>query len=121
MRDLLTITKALSDENRIRAMMMLRHGELCVCQIIELLGLDPSTVSKHMSILRQSGLVDGHKDGRWMYYCLPDRSASKAVRQAVKLLTDNLGDALQTKKDDEKLQKIMEIDREALCKRQMGK
>jgi len=118
MKDILTLTKALADENRIRAVMMLRHGELCVCQIIEMLGLAPSTVSKHMSILRQAHLVDGHKDGRWMYYCLPGRSASRAVKQALKLITDNLGESLQTQKDDAKLDRVLKTDKEVLCKRQ---
>ena len=70
MLETLNITKALSDENRIRALMMLTGGELCVCQIIEMLGLAPSTVSKHMSILRQAGLVETRKEGRWIYYRL---------------------------------------------------
>lgn len=121
MEDVLAITKALADEKRIRALMMLRHGELCVCQIIELLGLAPSTVSKHMSILRQAHLVDGHKDGRWMYYSLPGRNAPKAVKQALKLITDNLADNLQTQKDDEKLGKVLKIDKETLCKKQIAK
>ena len=49
----------------------LRQKEFCLCQIIELVGLAPSTVSKHMSILKQSRLVNSRKDGRWMYYRLP--------------------------------------------------
>jgi DNA-binding transcriptional ArsR family regulator len=121
MKEVLAITKALADENRIRALMMLRHGELCVCQIIEMLGLAPSTVSKHMSILRQAHLVDGHKDGRWMYYCLPGRTASRAVKQAIKLIIDNLGDALQTRKDDDKLDRVLKTKKEILCKKQTAK
>ena len=62
MLDFIDLAKALSDENRVRALMMLREGELCVCQIIELLGLAPSTVSKHMSILRQVRLVQTRKN-----------------------------------------------------------
>lgn len=72
MFEILNITKALADENRIRALMMLTDGELCVCQIIEMLGLAPSTVSKHMSILKQAGLVNTRKEGRWIYYRLAD-------------------------------------------------
>ncbi len=121
MDDILAIAKALADKNRMRALMMLRHGGLCVCQIIEMLGLAPSTVSKHMSVLRQAHLVDGHKDGRWMYYRLPGRNGSKAVKQAIKLLTDNLGESRQTQEDDEKLQKVLETNKEALCKKQMAK
>lgn len=65
------VAKALSDPNRLRALAALTRGELCVCQIMELLELVPSTVSKHMSVLRQAGLVAGRKRGKWMYYSLP--------------------------------------------------
>ena len=65
MRAFLAIAKALADENRARALMALGGGELCLCQIIEVLGMSPSTVSKHMSILHQAGLVERRKDGRW--------------------------------------------------------
>jgi ArsR family transcriptional regulator len=51
--------------------MMLCDGELCVCQLIKMLGLAPSTVSKHMSILRQARLVQARKEGKWMYYRFP--------------------------------------------------
>lgn len=71
------ITKALADPNRVRIVMALREGELCVCRIIELLQLAPSTVSKHLTILKHAGLVEGRKEGRWMHYRLPhDRSSA---------------------------------------------
>ena len=56
--------KALGDESRMRAILALRGRELCVCQIVELLKLAHSTVSKHMSILREAGLVQSRKIGR---------------------------------------------------------
>ena len=75
MKDFLNITKALADENRLRMLMALQDGELCVCQITELMGLAMSTVSKHLSILYQAGLVNARKEGRWMYYSLPGKGA----------------------------------------------
>jgi ArsR family transcriptional regulator len=116
--DILNIAKALGDGNRLRALMALDSGELCVCQIIEILNLAPSTVSKHMSILRQAGLVEARKDGRWMYYRLAGRSASKATREAMKWVRRNLGDAPQIDQDRKKLAKILSMDREVLCKKQ---
>src|ERR1035437_4814751 len=83
MRDCLNITKALSDENRLRMLMALRDGELCVCQLTELMGLAMSTVSKHLSILYQAGLVAARKDARWMYYSLPRKGASAVAGEAV--------------------------------------
>jgi DNA-binding transcriptional ArsR family regulator len=63
-RDFLSITKALSDEARVRALLAVKDGELCLCQIIHLLRLAPSTVSKHMSILVQAGLLECRKERR---------------------------------------------------------
>jgi DNA-binding transcriptional ArsR family regulator len=118
MNAILDITKALADEKRQRALMALAGGELCVCQIIELLGLAPSTVSKHMSILRQARLVEARKEGRWMYYRLPNRHAAPPVRGAIAWLQKNLGRTTQILQDQKKLQQILKVDREVLCKRQ---
>jgi DNA-binding transcriptional ArsR family regulator len=73
-----TITKSLSDPNRVRILMALHGGELCVCRIIELLQLAPSTVSKHITVLKQAGLVEGRKEGRWMHYRLPGKENASA-------------------------------------------
>ena len=77
MWDFMAVTKALADENRVRMLLALQKQELCVCQIIELVKLAPSTVSKHMSILRAARLVDARKDGRWMFYRLAGLAISK--------------------------------------------
>jgi len=104
MRAFLAITKALSDETRVRALMALADGEACVCQIIEILRLSPSTVSKHMSILQQAGLVERRKDGRWHYYCLAGRDAPPLVRQALRWTLKAL-----------EQEKIIVADAKALC------
>ena len=118
MRETIDIAKALSDANRVRALMLLTDGPLCVCQIIEMLGLAASTTSKHMSILRQAGLVEADKQGRWMHYRLPSRGASKQVRQALRWVSDSLGDDPRIQRDKAKLIKLMKVDKEALCRKQ---
>ena len=65
MREILSITKALSDESRLRALIAVKDGELCLCQIIQVLGLAPATVSKHMDTLERAGLVERRRQGRW--------------------------------------------------------
>ena len=82
MQEFLAITKALSDENRVRVLMALSAGELCVCQIIELLKLAPSTVSKHISILKQARLVESTKNGKWVYY-RTDSNVPKVASEAI--------------------------------------
>lgn len=69
--------KALSDASRLRVVAALLHfDELCACHIVELLGVSGATVSAHMSVLIQSGLVTSCKRGRWIHYRL-DRQHSK--------------------------------------------
>ena len=83
MNAFLAISKALSDENRVRALLAVAQGELCLCQVIELLKLSPATVSKHMLILQQAGLVTRRKQGRWHYYRLAGEDAPDMVREAI--------------------------------------
>mgnify|MGYP000635278578 CR=1 FL=1 len=116
MREFLSITKALSDENRVRALMALAGGELCVCQIIELLGLAPSTVSKHMAILHQAGLVQTRKDGRWIYYRLPEEPALPCARQALTMAMDCLGKDDRIREDARTLKGVRKMTREELCR-----
>lgn len=118
MNNVLDLTKALADGSRLRILTALRAGELCVCQLIELLELAPSTVSKHMSILRQARLVEARKDGRWMYYRLADRGSAKPVREVLAWLQRHLSDTPEITQDHKKLQKILRIDRGVLCQKQ---
>ena len=115
MLDFISITKALSDENRVRALMMLRDGELCVCQLIEMLGLAPSTVSKHMSILRQARLVQARKEGRWMYYRLPDGDAPQCVLEAVQWMQKAIADDKRIVADGRQVKRVGKLDRDRLC------
>ena len=62
--------KALGDETRLRILGLLRHGELCVCDIMEVLKLPQSTASRHLAYLKNSKLVCGTRRGKWMYYRL---------------------------------------------------
>ena len=118
MHTILNITKALADGNRLRILMALQGGELCVCQVIALLGLAPSTVSKHMYILRQAGLVEARKDGRWMYYRLAGSDAEKPIQEALSWAHRHLARTPEMVADGKKLKRILKTDREILCKKQ---
>jgi ArsR family transcriptional regulator, arsenate/arsenite/antimonite-responsive transcriptional repressor len=98
--------------------MILRHGELCVCQIVELLGLAPSTVSKHMAILRQARLVESRKDGRWMFYRLAEDDAPDEARQLTSLISHLLAGDPKMRDDAKRLRQILKMDRDELCRRQ---
>ena len=114
MRELITITKALSDESRVRALLALKDRELCVCQIIDLLGLAPSTVSKHMALLMHAGLITRRKEGRWHFYRVAGAGASPEVRSALKWVFGALQDSPVIRDDAERLEKVMALDLEEL-------
>ncbi len=120
MRELLAITNALADESRVRVLIALSRGRLCVCQIVELLQLAPSTVSKHLSILRQGGLVESEKRGRWIYYALPAEPDGSA-RRSIVWVRDALAKDPRIVEDARRLKIILKEDPEELCRRQLGK
>lgn len=75
MKNLVKIFKALSDSSRLRILKMLEVRPLCVCEITEVLGLATSTVSKHLSILKEAEFISDKKDGKWVnYYLSPDQN-----------------------------------------------
>jgi len=118
---LMITTRALADENRVRVLLALEGRELCVCQIIELLGLAPSTVSKHMSILKQARLVEARKDGRWMYYRLAGKDAPREVRDAIAWVCRSVSASRKIREDAKRLKKILKLDPEKLCRAQSEK
>lgn len=118
MRAFLQVTKALADENRLRLVLALRRGELCVCQLTELLALAPSTVSRHLALLQQAGLVRGRKDGRWVYFALPGRDAPLLIREALDWVAQSLGRGPEAAADARRLRDILREDPSELCKRQ---
>ena len=100
MREILQITGALSDRSRLRVFAALtRHEELCVCQITEMLGFAPATVSRHMSLLLNAGLVQSRKSGRWVYY----RRSTAVSPLLLKWLNQALAQAPEIAADDKLL------------------
>jgi DNA-binding transcriptional ArsR family regulator len=118
MRDFMAVAKALGDQTRIRMLLALREGELCVCQITEVFGLAPSTISKHLSILYQAGLVNSRKEGRWMYYTLPGKHVPAHVRHAIEWVRKDLAEDECILADVAKLKRVLAMDPVELCKRQ---
>jgi len=117
MRDIMDILKALADENRLRALGALRGGELCVCQLIALLDLAPSTVSKHLTILRAARLVESRKDGRWMYYRLSKEFRIPSAGKLLALLFKDMAKTRRMVEDRKRLKRICAEDTENLCRR----
>jgi ArsR family transcriptional regulator len=77
--DYVPVFKALSDETRLKIIDMLSCGEMCACDILEKFSISQSTLSYHMKILTESGLVNGVRDGAWMRYTLRSERIEEAI------------------------------------------
>ena len=107
----MNITKALSDENRIRILMALHErGELCVCHLIDLLELAPSTVSKHLFLLKNARLIVVRKDGRWAHYRLNgNKTAPSSVTDALAWVTRSIADDPVIEGDRQRLDNLLTV------------
>jgi ArsR family transcriptional regulator len=112
MKTQLKVFKALSDRNRLIIVKMLEVKPMCVCEITAALKLAPSTVSKHLSLLNEAGLIQDRKVGKWVNYSLIP-SPSPLVKGIMRLLRGSY-------KDDPELlpylKKAREVDRKDLCR-----
>lgn len=115
MENTLKIAKALADGNRMRVVAaLIDRDQLCVCQIVEILRLATATVSRHINILQNAGLVQSRKEGRWVYYRL-DESFPGLLRT---WLLDSLLNSTQVEVDKKHLETILTCDPEELCRHQ---
>lgn len=127
MRAFLAITKALADESRVRIVMALAKGELCLCQLIAMLGLAPSTVSKHMAVLMQAGLTKCRKAGRWHYYRLADAAQEerRPIWETIKWVQAMVQDSVVVEEDRKRLEGLSAeeaaIAAACMAKRAIGK
>ncbi len=97
--------KALGDETRLKMIGLLGHGELCVCDLMEVLDLPQSKASRHLAYLRSCRWVVGRRSGKWMYYRLhPDLTESAAH----KTLTEYVSGLAGLQKEYEKLKVYLE-------------
>jgi DNA-binding transcriptional ArsR family regulator len=92
---------------------MLRSGELCVCQITEVLKLAPSTVSAHLKELKQAGLATERKDGRWVYFGLTE---NQNTRSWIAAALSPLARDPQLEADNELVQELRSLPVEDLCR-----
>lgn len=80
------VFKAFCDEKRLRILELLRSGEKCACILVEQLDMAQSTLSYHMKILCESGVVDSRQDGKWTHYKISEKGSYSAL-ELLKTLT----------------------------------
>lgn len=83
------IFKAFCDENRLRILDMLKTGTKCACVLLESLDISQSTLSHHMKILVESGIVETEKDGKWTYYSISNEGSLVAKQLLEEIITVN--------------------------------
>ncbi len=115
MRDFELAMKAVGDPTRTRILKLLEGGGLCVCQVQAVLGLAPSTVSKHLTVLKLAGLVEDRRDGKWIEYALADEGRHAHVRPVLQLLRGVLDREPAVVADRRRLREIKAIPLTELC------
>jgi ArsR family transcriptional regulator len=114
MKSFLKITKALSDPNRVKILKMLQYRRLCVCEIQGALKLAQPTISKHLKVLEEAGLVAYEKEGLWVNYHLTDGRESPYAAT----LLGNLKHWLEGDPEIQEIKKILpSLNREIICRR----
>ncbi len=101
--DTTALARAVSDPTRVRILMALAGGEVCACHLADLVRLDPSTISRHLAVLKAAGLVVGRKAGRWVHYRRPAAEAAEPVARTLAWLDALLAESAQVAADREEL------------------
>ena len=114
MKSFLKVMKALSDPNRVKIIKLLQQKMMCVCELRGALKIAQPTVSKHLKILEEAGLVDYAKDGLWVNYYLADGNASPYAASV-------LGNLKHWLEEDPEIadlvKKVPLLNREELCRK----
>ncbi|MCX7736913.1 MAG: metalloregulator ArsR/SmtB family transcription factor [Candidatus Kapabacteria bacterium] len=112
MEELTKIYSALSDKNRLRILILLSRKSLCVCELQAILKISVSTVSKHLSILKEAGFIIDEKDGKWVNYKINRLSKNPLIHQLLAATEVYLKDNHIVLDD---LNKIIDVDRYEIC------
>ncbi|HEX3800890.1 MAG TPA: metalloregulator ArsR/SmtB family transcription factor [Verrucomicrobiae bacterium] len=105
MRNLPLFFSALADENRLRLLLLIGKGEVCVCHLQSVLQTNQPKISRHLAYLKRAGLVSARRDGKWMHYRLGKLDAFQQ-----KILAETLHDLkrhAQIQRDLQRLKKIL--------------
>jgi len=111
MESILRCLKALGDENRIRILMLLRQRELCVCQLMGVLGISQPLVSRHLSVLKAAGLVRARREGKLMYYSFTETARTGGKAGLLQLVADAVRDDARLARDLKRLRECTELEK----------
>src|SRR5512134_4171651 len=113
------VMKAASDPTRVRILKILESGEICVCQIIAVIALGQSTISKHLFLLRAAGLIKDRRDRKWIHYSLDGKSGNPYAGTLLRNIRKWLNDDPLIRKDRERAAMARDIGPVVICERGM--
>ena len=114
LKEMEKIIKALADKNRLRIIYLLNgKRDICVCEITDIIGLSQPTISSHLRLLENAGLVESDKDGLWVNYNI-NSLADLFSRKSIEMICKDLKKDKQTISD---LKKLKAINRDKICRK----
>ncbi len=114
----MSVLKAVADKNRLRIVAsLLQHEELCACQIIEMLGVAGATVSRHLAVLQDAGMIISRKDGRWNYFRLNEQLPQDFPKEWLQNTLNGMPEIINDQKHLDSILKENPVD---ICRRQRG-
>lgn len=113
------VMKAVADPTRVRILKILEEGEMCVCQVIAVIALGQSTISKHLFLLRAARLIKDRRDKKWIHYSLDGKSGNPYASTALRNLRKWLNDDPVIARDRERAAHARAIGPMAICERNL--
>ena len=114
MKELVLTAKALADPTRVRILMALQEYELCVCELCDALTVTQSTLSTHLQVIRDAGLVSARKQGKWMYYAIAP-SARRLVNSLFGFFSSSLKTDAMLRRDGKRLSQRLSLRDNGSC------
>jgi arsenate reductase/ArsR family transcriptional regulator len=114
------VIKAAADPTRVRILKILEGGEMCVCQVIAVIALGQSTISKHLFLLRAAGLIKDRRDRKWIHYSLDGKSGNPYAGTVLRNIRKWLNDDPVIIEDRKRAGLARDIGPVAICERGMG-
>lgn len=114
MRELVKVFKALGDKNRLRILKMLQHKKMCVCELSAALGITRPSVSRHLGLMKDAGLVQDERNGQWIDYSLCEDTINVYASVIQSHLNKWINDDPKIRDD---IKKIKKLNRDVLCSR----
>jgi ArsR family transcriptional regulator, arsenate/arsenite/antimonite-responsive transcriptional repressor len=104
MKEYIKIFSALSDQTRLRLYMILAEGELCVCELTCALDMEQSRISHSLRVLKEAGLIQSRRIGKWMFYSLPSNHDTKwlyrGIKENIEIMREDKNRLLQCKDEN---------------------